>query len=284
MRITEDFAEIPGDCRDQHLPMVPVYAAPFRQQRIRGVGMHEVVEPYEIRRLGVAWHLALFTFAGEAEYHCAGETGVIRPNTLWVGPAKVSYAYKAIGDWKFISAAFLAGEGRAHLNTTATDRPMTEDVEHMRTSAEAYLSESTRCGEGDSPAAAALAEYLAVVINRELSVNFPVEQYGTQLQLQKLWETVNAAPEGTWMVGDLARRMAMSTRQFQRVMKKTYGLSAEKMLARLRMQRAQELLVSTDLPLSVIAERVGYQQVYSFSKAFKKYHGTSPGAFRKANR
>jgi AraC-like DNA-binding protein len=284
MRITEDFAEIPASCRDQHLPMVPVYAAPFRQERIRGVGMHEVVDGYEIRRVGVAWHLALFTFAGKAEYQCAGESGVIRPNTLWVGPANVSYAYKAIGDWKFISVAFLAGEGRAHLNTTATYRPMTEDVEHMRTTAEVYLSESTRCGEGDSPAAAALAEYLALVINRELAVNFPAEQYGTQLQLQKLWETVNAAPEGTWMVRDLARRMAMSTRQFQRVMKKTYGLSAEKMLARLRMQRAQELLVSTDLPLAVIAERVGYQHVYSFSKAFKKYHGTSPGAFRKANR
>ncbi len=59
--------------------------------------------------------------------------------------------------------------------------------------------------------------------------------------------------------------------QFQRIMKKTYEITAEQMLTKIRMNRAQELLISTEMTLESIGNVVGYQSVYSFSKAFRSW-------------
>lgn len=48
-----------------------------------------------------------------------------------------------------------------------------------------------------------------------------------------------------------------------------------------RMQLARTRLTSTDLPLARIAERVGCGTEASFSKAFAKIVGTSPGPYRR---
>ena len=48
-----------------------------------------------------------------------------------------------------------------------------------------------------------------------------------------------------------------------------------------RMHRAQGMLETTRRSLGDIAEACGYQSESSFSKAFKKQFGQSPGAVRK---
>ena len=57
-------------------------------------------------------------------------------------------------------------------------------------------------------------------------------------------------------------------------------MTAEGMLIRIRMAHARELLTATDFTMAVIAERVGYQSVYAFSKAFKRTLGVTPSSFR----
>ncbi|WPK13108.1 AraC family transcriptional regulator [Lysinibacillus louembei] len=52
-------------------------------------------------------------------------------------------------------------------------------------------------------------------------------------------------------------------------------------LIHLRMNKASQLLVETQMPIRSIAVATGYQDVYYFSKAFKKHLGISPSAFRK---
>jgi AraC-like DNA-binding protein len=51
-------------------------------------------------------------------------------------------------------------------------------------------------------------------------------------------------------------------------------------LARWRMFRARLLLRESELPLTAIAEQVGYRSAAAFSLAFTREHGVSPGAFR----
>ena len=52
---------------------------------------------------------------------------------------------------------------------------------------------------------------------------------------------------------------------------------------RLRMRVARKLLTTTNLPVAVIAERVGYQSDLSFVKAFKKLHEMTPRTYRNKN-
>ena len=55
-------------------------------------------------------------------------------------------------------------------------------------------------------------------------------------------------------------------------------------LTRWRMQLASSWLLDSDLNLSEIAERIGYQSEDPFKRAFKKHTGTPPGAYRRRGR
>lgn len=281
MAILEDYACISVACRDQHLPMVPAYAEPFRDRQIRGVGIHDVVSPYEIQRVSAPWHIALITISGQASYSCKGKSGTIKENTVWVGAADTAYQYKSLGNWKFISAALIKSSHREHLEKKMTYRMLQNDILHLENAVEAYLSESIHCKDGNSPEAKALADYISLFIDRELNTDRDGDYSRNAICLSRIWEEVNATPSSKWVIADLAYKAKVSIRQFQRMMKATYGLTAEGMLTKIRMQRAQELLISTDLTLESIADRIGYSSVYSFSKAFKNYMKISPGAFRK---
>ena len=103
-----------------------------------------------------------------------------------------------------------------------------------------------------------------------------------RLRLTKVWEEVNANPGAHWNLPALAKRMHLSVRQFQRVMKENYDLTAEGLLMRIRMEHAREVLSSTDMTMVMIADRIGYQCVFAFSKGFKRHFDMPPGAYRKA--
>ena len=57
-------------------------------------------------------------------------------------------------------------------------------------------------------------------------------------------------------------------------------LSEESCLTNIRMERAKKLLVSTDLPVSEVAQRSGYADYRVFTKAFKKAEGVTPSQYR----
>jgi len=65
------------------------------------------------------------------------------------------------------------------------------------------------------------------------------------------------------------------------LLKKMKGVSFHKELIRLRMDKAKELLKFTQEKIIIIAQMVGYNEVYYFSHSFKKYTGMSPMEFRK---
>ena len=49
---------------------------------------------------------------------------------------------------------------------------------------------------------------------------------------------------------------------------------------KLRIDRACELLVTTDLPIGEIQSYIGYQDAKAFYRAFKRYVGLTPTEYR----
>ena len=64
--------------------------------------------------------------------------------------------------------------------------------------------------------------------------------------------------------------------------KETCGFSPRQYLLRRRIGEAQNLLISTDLPISRIAELVGYDTQNYFDLQFSKYTGIPPRKFRQS--
>lgn len=82
-------------------------------------------------------------------------------------------------------------------------------------------------------------------------------------------------------VAQMARRANLSPSRFSAVFRQHFGLSPHQYLLRLRIEQAQSLVTSTDLPLRDIAAACGFADEHHFSKTFKRLAGQPPGALRR---
>ncbi len=73
----------------------------------------------------------------------------------------------------------------------------------------------------------------------------------------------------------------VSTVYISRMMKQELGISYVALLTQLRINKAADLLKTTDMTIREIAEIVGYETQHYFSTTFKKTIGISPNQFRK---
>jgi AraC-like DNA-binding protein len=79
---------------------------------------------------------------------------------------------------------------------------------------------------------------------------------------------------------DIARRVASSRRQLQRAYAEIGRTTFREHLTGVRMARAAELLARRSLTVREVARRVGYRQPAQFAKAFRRYQGLAPSAYR----
>ena len=97
-------------------------------------------------------------------------------------------------------------------------------------------------------------------------------------------ELMHAHVEKAWTVAELASRVGLSRSGFAARFTSLVGEPPLQYLARWRIARAVELLRDRASTVDEIASRVGYESVPSFSKAFKRWRGVSPGTFRREER
>lgn len=81
-------------------------------------------------------------------------------------------------------------------------------------------------------------------------------------------------------LASLAGLFRYSTVYVSRAFKREYGYGVTKCINDARMRKAADLLMYTDKKVAQIAEDVGFSDHIYFSKQFKKWSGTTPGAFR----
>lgn len=81
-------------------------------------------------------------------------------------------------------------------------------------------------------------------------------------------------------LGEAARIACMSESHLSYLFKKETGHSFVEYMTGLRIERASELLRSTDLTRAEIAQQVGYENINYFSRAFKKVTGVSPTQYK----
>lgn len=92
---------------------------------------------------------------------------------------------------------------------------------------------------------------------------------------------MHESPERAWTLEELAKEAGLSRATFARQFNASVGEPPHNYLTRWRMGVAAQLLQETDLRLSEIAGRVGYQSEFSFSRAFKRWRGVAPVRFRR---
>ena len=84
----------------------------------------------------------------------------------------------------------------------------------------------------------------------------------------------------SFSVCDLAARCNLSESRFSHVFRAQMGMSPTAYLAKIKVERAVELLESTDMSISDISSLLGFESQSYFCRFFKKALGASPSEFK----
>lgn len=85
-------------------------------------------------------------------------------------------------------------------------------------------------------------------------------------------------------IPDLAKMEGLSNSRYITLFTKEFGKTPIEYILNLRLGRASELLLTTDMPISLVGSSSGYKDQYFFSKIFKKHMGVSPYEYRKRHK
>lgn len=119
---------------------------------------------------------------------------------------------------------------------------------------------------------------------QHLLVNMYLERQASNPQyplFDRLLNEVKSHLSYRWTVEEMAECCNLSVDQFRRVFQRFTGKTPKQYVDHLKLRRAEELLLTTDMKIPDIAHTLGYPDVFHFSRRFKEHIGVPPGARRK---
>ncbi len=135
------------------------------------------------------------------------------------------------------------------------------------------------------PISTRLPELLLIEVLRVHLSTAPAAEHGWVAALRDpvlapAMAELHAAPQRKWTVAELAASAAVSRSVLDERFRTVLGRSPIRYLTEWRMHLAEDLLATTELGVAAVARRVGYDSEEAFSRAFRRSHGSPPGAWR----
>ncbi|MFI7415592.1 GlxA family transcriptional regulator [Streptomyces sp. NPDC049627] len=133
-----------------------------------------------------------------------------------------------------------------------------------------------------SPALAELVARYLVVDERPsqsaYTISSALAQSDPTLEAFERWARSHL--EQPLSIADAARAIGVSERTLQRTVRRTLGTSPVRFVQDLRVERASHLLRTTDLPLDVIARKVGYEHANTLRIVLRERTGETASVLR----
>ncbi len=107
------------------------------------------------------------------------------------------------------------------------------------------------------------------------------ENSRTEEKIIQACEKMSRVPSRSTDVPKLAKQLGMSYENFRKQFRNITGMAPKVFLIRKRIEEAQLLLHDPGLTIGDISGKLGYPDIFSFSRQFKKYTGKNPSAYRK---
>jgi AraC-like DNA-binding protein/mannose-6-phosphate isomerase-like protein (cupin superfamily) len=103
-------------------------------------------------------------------------------------------------------------------------------------------------------------------------------------QIGQALALIQHQPDEPWTVESLANHVSLSRSAFSAKFKQLVGQSPMQYVTRVRLTKAAALLRTNSATLVEVATSIGYDSEVAFSKAFRRYFGIAPGAYRQGKR
>ena len=269
-------------CREHFFPWKSKAAPVIEAQSIAEAGITECHPGYLLERRAPRFHLLVYTAEGAGEVFDPMHCKPVESGQLLIVPALHPFGYHPKTDtWRFVWFHLSDNDAWAFLRKESLSVRKTMLTGAICEATEGFLRESRGRSDSHQEASGLLIQLAATYIRRELGAGGDNADLEAGNRLDYLSSLVNEDLARSWTVELLAESLGVSCSHLHHMVQKRFKISPMKLVTRLRMERAQELLILHSVPQSVIGELVGYRNEFAFLVAFKRFSGVTPGEFRK---
>ena len=269
-------------CREHFFPWKSKAAPVIEAQSIAEAGITECHPGYRLERSAPRFHLLVYTVEGAGEVYDLMRSRPVEPGQLLIVPALHPFGYLPQSEtWRFVWFHLPDNDAWAFLRKEPLRVRRTVLTGAICEATEGFLRESRGRSDSHQEAGGLLIQLAGIYIRRELGAGDDNADVEAGNRLDYLSSLINADLARNWTVELLAESLGVSCSHLHHMVQKRFKISPMKLVTRLRMERAQELLILHNVPQSVIGELVGYRNEFAFLVAFKRFSGVTPGDFRK---
>ena len=166
---------------------------------------------------------------------------------------------------------------------------LTEGAGHLAALVRLAVEECAAPRAGSQSMLARLSELLFIEVVRWYVATLPHDTSGWLAGLRdefvgRALSALHDRPRQAWTLDDLAREVGLSRSMLAERFHHYVGTPPMQYLARWRIQLAATLLTSTMCTMAEVADRVGYGSEAALSRAFKRWVGLAPSAWRTGQR
>lgn len=122
------------------------------------------------------------------------------------------------------------------------------------------------------------------ILSQNINISVPRGQDGENIHIRRAVEFVRNNYFNSIRITDIAKYVCVDRTYLYELFRRYLDVSPQDYLTNYRLTRAAELLTLTELTVGEIALSCGYQNAYSFGKAFKAKRGITPVKYREKNR
>ncbi len=126
-----------------------------------------------------------------------------------------------------------------------------------------------------------LMELIAYCVSQTDTERVELQNIRAIEKLSDVLEYIHQDIERGFTVQELAEVAHVHPNYFIRLFKRHLGVPPIQYITQKKMEKAKQLLITTGSSVSEIAERVGFSDLFYFSKQFKKMTGLTPSEYRK---
>lgn len=259
----------------------------YKRLYLTGIGFFPNAKFHHCQRpSGCDSAIMIYCIAGQGFLEYNGKTITVNENQLILIPSNTPHTYYAslANPWSIYWSQFSGDDSEAYIDLLQNEiMPISIRKEHQTNIIDYYNKMIDLLSIGFSKdhmlyctnlhkSLLSLINHKSMSHSRESSKY--IDYIGLSIEYMKKKITLSLTIE------ELSDHVGLSRSYYQHIFKEKTGMSPIHYLTSLKMQKACEILATTNIPIKNIAASVGYDDPYYFSRIFKRTIGVSPSEYR----